>query len=876
MARFTFAKGRKKPPSQIVLTEPTSKAHKILGSTPISIDSPKPWDDTSSGFSGGTGNSTATSYASTEDDYSDHHVAIAPSEDEWSSNTDILPAIIESRGLDSDSDRGMSDMTHSLRKTQSSSTIRSRYDKSTQPLPTLPQTSAPPMAKGVQSKIHKMLDLQSSQIGPPLRKKPPMLDFSNLRNASRLSRKGSHGQLRTDGTVSNDIERSLKSPSIMSLMTPTGKPRKIQKRNTKDGMLSPALEEGQRPLTSGARRRGSSTKQIPSLYDHYEQMSLRQIMQEAEIQEGERQENDEIKDEAEPGDDDDDERGAGQDLQWLHDVLPTPSSTALITALTPATAHGRSNSTASKVTANTKRSRNLDRTDLQETSMLMLSSDSEEEAEPAPLPQSQTNSPKRRASTSNVSPRTVSRTQTSRAPSQASTSDYRPVRHTKRTSFAPANTYFTIPNSSRLSIDTAIQIGTDSRSSTPYTDAASCRTSLLSDISSASALHPSSNYLQEARAVTMLAGRQPSRVEYGEEDSPDTSSSSTSLPLVGKRKPSMGQTQLEELTPPLSPSSVDFYIRSARSSIDGPGSNNRYMAVTRQEEMLISALRNKKQHNQEQSAQISQQPVQSYSIDTVTEKSGIAEREEGSEKERDEEEESEADSILGMENLAAEAIFGFGFPAPPTARKQSFFENGITASASISSFASTVTTDKLSQSSIAETESILNACRSSLTPALAQMTLKSILRKPAFDREEPEQQEVILYLDDAEPSPDLTDFSEFGYVAMSSLQSEHPETSLHSSSPVADTLLQGSSSSSKSNLDGKRVDRSHPSAMASVPEDGELEYDEDDIPRPDSPVSPDAFPAVPQIRTTLSSMARLSAVGSSPMMAEPGWWGDDD
>lgn len=851
-----------------------SKAHKILGSTPISIDSATPWDDASSGFSGGTGNSTATSYASTEDDYSDHHVAIAPSEDEWSNNADMLPAIIESRGLDSDSERGMSDMTHSLRKTQSSSTIRSWYDKSKQPLPALPQTSAPTMANGVPSKIHKMLDLQSNPIGPQVKKKPPMLDFSNLRSASRLSRKVSHGQLRTDGTVSNDIESSLKSPSIMSLMTPTSKTRKIQKRNTKDNMLSPALEEGQRPHTTGAMRRGSSTREAPSLYDHYEQMSLRQMTQEAETQEDEFRDSEEIKEEAEP-EDDDDEPGAGQDLQWLHDVLPTPSQTAFITALTPAAARGRSNSTASKVTANTKRSKNLDSTDLQETSMLMLSSDSEPEDEPAPLPQSQTTSPRRRPSISSVSPRTASRAQSSRASSQAS--DYRPTRHSKRTSFAPANTYITIPNSSRLSTDTAIQIGIDSRSSTPYTDAASCRTSLLSDISSASALHPSGSHIQEARAVTMLAGRRPSRVECGEENSPDTFSSSDSLPSAGRRVPSLGQTHPEELTPPLSPTSVDFYIRSARSSIDGPGSHNRYMAVTRQEEMLLSALRNKKQHSKEQSAQMSQQPTQRYNIDAAAERSTTGEGEEEGKREKEEtEEESEADSILETGNLAAEAMFDFGFPAPPTARKQSFFENAITTSASISSFASTTTTDKLSESSIAETESILDLRQASLTPAPAQMPLKSILKKSTFDRGDAEQEDVILYLEDPEPSPDMTDFSEFGYLAMPSLQSEHPEISLHSSLPVGDTIMQASSSSPKSSLDGKRVDRAYPSAMASVPEDGELEYDENDVPRPDSPISPDAFPAVPQVRTTLSSMARLSAVGSSPMMAEPGWWGDDD
>ncbi|KAJ3497103.1 hypothetical protein NLG97_g2158 [Lecanicillium saksenae] len=870
MARFTFAKGRKKSPPQLVLAEPMSKAHKILGSTPISIDSPKPWDDASSGFSGGTGDSTAPSYGSTDDDNSDHHVAIAPSEEDWSNDSEMLPAILESTGLDSDTDQGLTDMTHSVRKTQSSSTIRSWYDKSKQPLAITQQTSASSMAKGVPAKIHKMLDLENDPTGPKTKKKPPMLDFSNLRSASRISRKGSNSQLRTDGTVVNDMETAVRSPSIMSMMTPTGKPRKIQKRNTKDSVLSPAFEEEQRPHTTGGRRRGSSMKEVPSLYDHYEQMTLRHMMQEAEVEEDEErgQEN-----EQEPEVQQHEEPGEGQDLQWLHDVLATTPQTALfMTGLTPAASHNRSTSTASKLTTSTRRSKSLDRHDLQETSMLMLSSDSEEDDIPAPLPRSQPTSPMRRPSTANVSPRTVSRAQSSRAPSQAS--DYRPMRHSKRTSFAPANTYITIPNSSRMSTETAIPIGIDSRSSTPYTDAPSCRTSLMSNISSGSALHPSSNYIQEARAVTMLAGRRPSRVEYGDENSPDTATPSTTLPTVARRTLPLTQTPPEELTPPLSPTSVDFYIRSARSSIDGPGSQNRYMAVTRQEEMLLSALRNKKQHSKEPSTDMPEQTAQKYNISPFAEAAPATE-----------EAEDETDSILETEIIAAEAMFDFGFPAPPTARKQSFFENAITASASMSSRASTATTDKLSQSSIGETDSMLDRRQSSLTPAPAPMPLRGILKKRSFQREElemepePEQQEVILYLDDAEPSPDLADFSEFGYLAMPSLQSEDSQTSLQSNPPVGEpTLTQVLPSSSKSASDGKRVERAHrsPSVMAPVPEDSELEYEDEDVPRPDSPISPDAFPAVPQIRTTLSSMARLSAVGSTPMMNEPGWWGDDD
>lgn len=50
------------------------------------------------------------------------------------------------------------------------------------------------------------------------------------------------------------------------------------------------------------------------------------------------------------------------------------------------------------------------------------------------------------------------------------------------------------------------------------------------------------------------------------------------------------------------------------------------------------------------------------------------------------------------------------------------------------------------------------------------------------------------------------------------------------------------------------------------------------VPRPDSPISPmaNAFPGVPQKRRTINQqMARLSAFGP-PKSTQPGWWGDED
>ncbi|KAM3551778.1 hypothetical protein MY1884_007553 [Beauveria asiatica] len=756
MARFTFVKGRKKSPPQLLIAEPLSKAHKILGSTPISIDSPKPWDNASSGFSGGT----ATSYTSTEDDSSDVRVAIAPSEDEWTSDSDMLPAIFESSGLESDSDRGTSKMTRGLRETQSSSTIRLRYD--------IPPP-APVMSKGVPSEIHKMLDLENHSNDPKLRKKPPMLDFSNLRNASRLSRKASHSQLRTDETVANDVGSFNRSPSTS--LTPNGKSQKIHKRDTKDEMPWPAVGESQHTHMMGGKNRGNLMKEAPSLYYHYEQMTLRQLRKKAETLEGEQQRNEKAMEEASTEDDEVTE--AGQNLPWLHDILPPTPQTAFMTGLTPAAFRDRSNSTASKVTASTKPSKTIAHPDLQETSMLILSSDSEEDDGPK---------------------------------------IWFKIEHTlSRRDFTP--------------------------------------------------------HAINARAVTMLAGRGPSRVERDVESSPNAATPLANLPAA-KKLSSPANTPPEELTPPLSPTSVDFFLRSARSSVDDSGSHNRYMAVTRQEEMLLSAWRNKQQHNKERPSEAPLQPAEG--CNTL----GFPRASTAEEVEVD-----ETDSVSSAEISAVEAMIEFGFPAPPSTRKKSFFQNALAASASQSRRASTATTDQLSHFSTADTDRILDSIQPSLTPALtAETPLKGML-KSSHRCEESEQREMTLDLDDTKSTPDTTDFSEYGHLTMPSWQSGRDKTSLHLSSSVSETMLIQSSSShtmATSKTQQLGCVRSSPSAMVSVPEDGEPKYEYEDTPRPDSPVSPDIISPVLQLRTTPTNLARLSAVGSSAMMNELGWWGDDD
>ncbi|KAK3191401.1 hypothetical protein K4F52_002612 [Lecanicillium sp. MT-2017a] len=859
MGTFSFSKSRKKPPPQLVLAEPMSKAHKILGSTPLNIDSPKVWDDASSGFSGGTADSTLHSYGGTEDDVSDHHVTIA-SEEDWANESAILPALSEVGEIDDESEYTRTDIARTLRKTQSSSTIRSWYDKSKQPLSVSQQTSASAIAKGPPLKAHKMLDFDAGLTEPKPKKKPPMLDFTNLRTGSRLGRKSSHSHLRTDGTMMNSPDGIMRSPSIMSLMTPTNtrnrEPRKIQKRQTKDSSFLPTATSPQPDISSPARRRGSSSKEIPSLYDHYEQMPLRNANHEPVVDEAVDSNKYEQVDPS---------TQRRRERSEPHNVLPDTPRTAILTGISATSKHNRSTSNASKATKTSKVSKNMERNlgdaDLQETSVLLLTSGSEDEEEDEGefYNHARVATPNRRPSEEeHVSPRTKP-TKQKTAPSHSAPLKGR--RSSKRTSFAPSDTYITIPNTDERRVVRNTDLPNESRSSTPYEKSSldiSCRSSLLSNLSNTSGLTIRNNagQIEEARAVTMLPARRPSRVAFssGTNDNINPAvSRSSSMP---SQHPSLS-TSSEQLTPPLSPTSVDFYIRPADSSIDETGSQSRFMAVTRQEELLLSALRQKRRHNED----LSLPDMSSHSVN---------ENEEGSARREN--------SSPVSQVLTAEAYFDFGFPAPPTGQRQSFGDAlntvGMRSKESFNS------ADKLSQSSIDDFSIMSDKDQATLSPAPANLAPRQRTSQQASTpQDDSEQEEIILYLDedksDGEPSPDLSDFQDFGYLASGSFQRP---PSVDGSQDNGDYSHNLGGRLATQTPDAKLSDRLVRSrlGMSAVPEDGELDEDEGGVPRPDSPISPDAFPAVPQVRTTLSSIARLSAFGPAPRLNEPGWWGDDD
>lgn len=128
-----------------------SKAHKILGSTPINIDSPRLWDDASSGFSASTAESTAPSYGADEDG---HHVAIARSEGEFVEDHDKLSALLGTTAFP----MSAAERQGILRKTHSSGAMRNMYNRNGNANANVPRLPSHADALGIQSSTRDLPD----------------------------------------------------------------------------------------------------------------------------------------------------------------------------------------------------------------------------------------------------------------------------------------------------------------------------------------------------------------------------------------------------------------------------------------------------------------------------------------------------------------------------------------------------------------------------------------------------------------------------------------------------------------------------------------------------------------------------------------------
>jgi hypothetical protein len=312
----------------------------------------------------------------------------------------------------------------------------------------------------------------------------------------------------------------------------------------------------------------------------------------------------------------------------------------------------------------------------------------------------------------------------------------------------------------------------------------------------------------------------------------------------------------DQPTPPLSPSSVDFYIRSAHSSIDGPsGGQNRFMAVSKQEELLLAALRQKRQLMRE-----------SFIAEEVSARIGRHSRKA-----------SKGHKTKPSTATITQDLFDFDFPTPPKAK------DDVSTSSSDSSGLNRAGLEAPNTGGYEE-ESI----GSVLFPAPRRTSQRSILKvKP--EQEDVQSRRASYQSDDWPISPrTLSNFPEPGQGGVMEADT-HSIASYDSKMEDNEQILlpnrySGGASRRKSSqvLPG-RGHRTRPSVVPEEPispppcEEKHFEASDAGVPRPDSPISPEAFPAIPTARVTVNKkLARLSAVGSAPLGSQPGWWGDDD
>lgn len=902
MARFSFSiAGRKKqpvhPPTHL---PPTSKAHRILGSTPLSIDAPAGWENASISITADDRSATAAArYSELDlgtDNYTDDGQVVFANQDEvWGEASHLAhPLRLNAVNAPTPTETAPTDTTVRLRMSRSLSTIRSWYEKSKSPPVLSQQTSSSSVAKG--------LPPYTSDEGTARtkKKKPAMLDLSR----TRIQEQDAVG---SGPWTTSRMDRMLTSPSLLppssSMSTHSCDSRKRTKKFTNETLQIPAPETPRSNRSGSGRLGHGSPSDLPSLYDHYEQMSMRHVMN--QISTPNLQVTDDgpsmLEDVVEGEDEDEVNNFEIYPCRSTPDFSATPRTGSVLRSDWQSSPGGAARSVSSRQTKTSKNTeRSIEGRDLLQTSVLMLSSDSEQEdyddedlEEPGLLAAGQ--SP---ASASASSPRPFNapgRLSSSTEFRSRSARDTRPgadcgagcsSRQGKRTSFAKNNTFIIVPN---YECRRDASGGVTSRSATDCGDQPlsldSPTSSVMSDHSNSTAAtwQDELGYdIQEARAITMLPARRPSDVAI------ETRHTASSVAGVGVLKsPSLHRASSgDRPTPPLSPTPVDCYIRSAHSSVDGSGRHSRLMAVTHQEEMLLSALRNKQQSSRQAlMSQVSEGNVQEndmiqetkVEIKSTTQAGHAVAAPDSADSPVEEDTAANGHCSNGSQTTATS-----GFPAPSSSPSPE---------STHSQRKRTIDARKRLVPPILTSGFGLGAAVVPPTPSgpPPKMSLpalpkarKSVRYSASHETAStPSQQEVPLFLDDVEPSPDLGDIRDWQLATSPVVEPPLSPRALRTM-PWRDEDNQsgsGCSPSSSPRADSPALLHPHSFPRPNVrKQDLAGKEDKEGVPRPDSPVSADSFPPVPTKRTTRTSMARLSAFGPSSLIngGELGWWGDDD
>ncbi|KAM7208373.1 hypothetical protein V8F20_001351 [Naviculisporaceae sp. PSN 640] len=930
MGKFTFPlPGRRQKPAPSPPPPPVgplSKAQKVLGTAQISVDSPSTlspsskwgWETRSnSGISIAISDATTSQTDAGETGLGIVHEGEVANpgrsprrELRWEDESEILPRSYNRQST-------MADTTDaaSLRRRQSSSTIASFYDKSKQPLSISQQTSNSAMAKGVPSKVHAMLDMDGTLSGSKdKKKKPARLDLSSL-----IPKSVSHRHLRPEVDRSHVLGPDMltKSPSVMS-MSPDTTPspgkhitdifprRKKTKESLRDVHASPDLrQQAGRPSTSpNVHRPTKSTVTQLNLYNHYEQRFFAEVMgQENGSTEGLDSPQSARMDaySQPPG------KMPGKDavpplpshLSRTQNIAKQPVETTLTAALTPmnlVSPPTDSCSISSRHTRTSKASKKTDRSltdlDLQKQSVLSLSSDSEDDGYEASYNGSLTVPPMSDGQASPTSPRSAMASQ-QRSGTNNSQEQVR-VKPPKRTSFATNPQFLPIPEggsassapiiNSRLSSLNPNASGKHSLSvSRPDLRMSIASTSTSKTLVFGVSAH---DHPQGPKIISMMrknsASTHPSWPPGAENNEFETFP--TPPGYRPHHRPSVASISSDHPTPPLSPTSVDFYLQSHHNSLAGldngsihsdkshrsgskaegrrrgsstsslnDSGSGRFMAVTRQEEMLLAALRMKRARMRE---------------DIIAEFEEDLDRNEHNLDRHATNDSSASSSRISRQSSASTMRHASYEPPTLSMRPQHHQQPQI----------------RLSGGS---TDNKVESRHIAVVPTAAAHIDDSVEGIDSRNTE-PVPDDLYDFIDFDTQSLALP-LSKYAVRSQSAdrVRSSNGRSRSSSNSRSASSL--GIRSASTTAPPSSRTVPTHRSIMTDIPsqileeepldeeeemeEDEEQEQDDDDgVPRPDSPISPSAFP-VPMAMTR-KKQVRLSAVGNGQMNIEAGWWND--
>ncbi|KAI0390227.1 hypothetical protein F5Y17DRAFT_461982 [Xylariaceae sp. FL0594] len=509
----------------------------------------------------------------------------------------------------------------------SSSTIDTHYDAAKMPLAISQQTSSSAMAKGIGPKISEILDIDGIYGGqPPAKKKPARLDLSRLKPKAHRNRNkndthcNDRYNMGSPAVVLHPVE-----PSIPSASTTGSAPRSAGK------LMKPLPGTPSPQLLRSPRSRGiTDATGLHQLYHHYEQMSF-----------GE--EEDQSEGQAE------DEEVASATRRNLNHLRPPSTFTHSLIAPLPQPlpgrqgedwGHSRIDSHDSRVTASVTGSatvpqanttaredydasissrhtrtskaspscRSVGDSDRLQNSVLSLSDSSDDEVmdpvvlESAPhhttvghgiLPDSHyTVRGQRSHQKLHVNTATAKFT-----PSLNQLDEHLRVNSAPRSqsSRSPSNNTL---RSSQSSMGTVTHAHTVPSSAGPNLRLSSRSTETLDTLGSS---RQATYEVQEARVVSFMPLASTAEAASQVAISEHTTHIEKFISRQTSNATSRFSRNSDQPTPPLSPASVEFYMKSReslqRDAMAGGSTeahNARLMAVTRQEEMLLAALRKKR------------------------------------------------------------------------------------------------------------------------------------------------------------------------------------------------------------------------------------------------------------------------------------------